>query len=177
MDYKHIIDEWNENRYLISMTPIAQIVRLGMDSGMNGNSTVLDLCCGYGKMLSVWHETCGIHGIGVDICGEFIRKGRQLLMEKRITAVDLIEADIFQWKTDRKFDYVSLSGEDFGGISGTIDLLAKYVQPDGKLIIGTRFSKVENPPKELIDFEGETLSLSQINQIVREKGYYSYPTK
>ena len=172
MDYKHIIDEWNENRYLISMTPIAQIVRLGMDSGMNGNSTVLDLCCGYGKMLSVWHETCGIHGIGVDICGEFIRKGRQLLMEKRITAVDLIEADIFQWKTDRKFDYVSLSGEDFGGISGTIDLLAKYVQPDGKLIIGTRFSKVENPPKELIDFEGETLSLRQINQIVREKGYY-----
>ena len=93
-------------------------------------------------------------------------------MEKRITAVDLIEADIFQWKTDRKFDYVSLSGEDFGGISGTIDLLAKYVQPDGKLIIGTRFSKVENPPKELIDFEGETLSLRQINQIVREKGYY-----
>lgn len=172
MDYTHIIDEWNESRYLISMTPVAQVVRLGLDSGMNGNSTVLDLCCGYGKMLSVWHETCGIRGVGVDICGEFIREGKRLLHEKGITSVELIESDIFQWKTDEKFDYVSLSGEDFGGVSGTIDLLAGYAKPDGKLIVGTRYSKVENPPQELTDFEGETLSLTQINRIVREMGYY-----
>ncbi len=174
MDYRHIIEKWNESRYLISMTPIEQVVRLGLDAGMNETSSVLDLCCGYGKMLSVWHETCGIRGVGVDRCGEFILEGKRLLAEKGIaeSEVQLIEADIFAWKTDKRFDYVSLSGEDFGGVAGTIDLLAKYAKPEGKLIIGTRYSKVENPPQELIEFEGETLSLMQINRIVREKGYY-----
>ena len=73
---------------------------------------------------------------------------------------------------DEKFDYVCLSGEDFGGFQGTIELLEKYVKPNGKLIIGTRYSKVDNPPQELIEFEGETLSLIEINRIVRSKDYY-----
>lgn len=174
MDYTNIIEKWKESRYLISMTPVEQVVRLGLDAGMSETSAVLDLCCGYGKMLSVWHEVCGIRGVGVDCCGEFIAEGKRLLAEKGITEneVELIESDIFAWKTNEKFDYVSLSGEDFGGVAGTIDLLAGYAKPDGKLIIGTRYSKVDDPPKELIEFEGETLSLGRINRIVREKGYY-----
>lgn len=65
-----------------------------------------------------------------------------------------------------------LSGEDFGGFQSTIELLEKFVKPNGKLIIGTRYSKVKVPPKELIEFEGETLTLTEINRIIRSKDYY-----
>ena len=67
---------------------------------------------------------------------------------------------------------MSLSGEDFGGFQSTIELLEKFVKPNGKLIIGTRYSKVKVPPKELIEFEGETLTLTEINRIIRSKDYY-----
>lgn len=128
--------------------------------------------CGYGQMLSIWHEAFCIRGVGVDMCGEFVRKGRELLAEKHIYGVELIEADVTAWQTDEKFDFICLSGEDFGGFRGTIALLERYVKPDGRLIIGTRYSKVEPPPHELTDFEGETLFLRQLNRIVREHGYY-----
>lgn len=172
MDHRNIIDRLTESSYLISMTPLESVVQLGFEAGMSPQHSVLDLCCGYGEMLSIWHEAFGIRGVGVDICGEFIRKGRELLAEKRISGVELIEADVTAWQTDEKFDFVCLSGEDFGGFSGTIALLKRYANPDGRLIIGTRYSKVEPTPRELTDFEGETLSLRQLNRIVREHGYY-----
>ena len=65
-----------------------------------------------------------------------------------------------------------LSGEDFGGFQSTIELLEKFVKPNGKLIIGARYSKVKVPPKELIEGEGETITLTEINRIIRSKDYY-----
>ncbi|NLZ45981.1 MAG: class I SAM-dependent methyltransferase [Clostridiales bacterium] len=154
------------------MTPLDKIVEIGFTSGMNQDSFVLDLCCGYGEMLKVWHQAFGIKGIGVDICKEFIDEGKILLKHENIDDISLIEADVLNWKSDKKFDYVCLSGEDFGGFERTIQLLEQYVKPNGKLIIGTRFSKVESPPMELIEFEGETLSLRSINEIVRKFDYF-----
>lgn len=172
MDYKKLIKKLQENEHLISMTPIERIVEIGYSAGMNSGSAVLDLCCGYGEMLKIWHEAFDIRGIGVDICNEFIEVGKNRIAEDAVSDITLIEADIFKWQTDEKFDYVCLSGEDFGGFQSTIELLEKYAKSNGKLIIGMRYSKVENPPKELIEFEGETLTLIEINRIIRSKDYY-----
>ena len=87
---------------------------------------------------------------------KYINDGKKRLQAVSIKDISLICADVLTWETETKYDYACLSGEDFGGLEGTIDLLEKYIKPGGKLIIGTRFSKVENPPAELIDFEGET---------------------
>lgn len=84
----------------------------------------------------------------------------------------LIESDIFKWHSDEKYDYVCLSGEEFGGLQSTVTLLEGFMKPDGKLIIGTRFSKVENPPQELVDFEGELLTLNEINAVFQSNGYF-----
>ena len=94
MDYHDQLNKINESHFLISMTPIDGILEIGLFSGMNNSSTVLDLCCGYGEMLKIWNEAFGIHGIGVDICGEFIRQGQKRLAEYGITDVTLIESDI-----------------------------------------------------------------------------------
>jgi hypothetical protein len=79
---------------------------------------------------------------------------------------------VLQWVTDEKFEFACLCGEEFGGIESTIHLLEKYIKPNGKLIIGTRYSKVDNPPAELIEFEGETLSLKNIYDIFYANGYF-----
>lgn len=172
MDYHSMLETIKESQYLISMTPISRLVELGFTADMNDHTAVLDLCCGYGKMLSLWHEAFGIQGTGVDRCHEFILGGRAMLKQKGITGVTLIEADVLTWHSDTLFDVVCLSGEDFGGLQGTIALLERYVQPGGKLIIGTRYAKTENPPQALIDFEGETLTLMQMHHIIRDAGWY-----
>lgn len=172
MDYKTTIANLNESKFLISMTPIEKVVEIGFTCGMNSNSTIFDLCCGYGETLRVWNQAFGCKGIGVDICPEFINEGNKRLQREKNQDVKLVEHDVLTWKTEERYDYVCLSGEDFGGFESTIYLLEKYVKPNGKLIIGTRFSKTENPPVELIEFEGETLSLSAINEIIRKHGYF-----
>ncbi len=172
MDINRILSDISENQYLISMTPAEQLVRLGYEAGMSRDAAVLDLCCGYGAMLGIWREAFGVRGVGVDICHEFITEGRKRLLEMGVDGVTLLEADAQTWTCDERFDFVSLSGEDFGGFSGTIHFLQKFAKPNGKLIIGTRYSKTETPPRELVEFEGETLSLGQMNRIVRENGYF-----
>ena len=172
MDTKTIIDNLNESKYLISMTPAEKVLEIGFACGMNQGASILDLCCGYGEMLKLWHQAFGCRGVGVDICAEFIAAGKARLRESGIDAVLLLEQDVLTYETAEKFDYVCLSGEEFGGLAHSISLLEKYAKPQGKLIIGTRYAKTENPPAELLDFEGEMLSLGAINSIVREHGYY-----
>ena len=127
---------------------------------------------GYGEMLKVWNQTFGCTGTGIDICSEFISIGKERLEREHIRGVTLIEHDALTWGTSEKFDYVCLCGEEFGGFESTINLLQKYAKPNGKLVIGTRFSKVDPPPAELSDFEGETLSLQTINGIIRKNHYF-----
>lgn len=75
MDYKAIIANLTESKFLISMTPVEKVVEIGFTSCMNSTSTILDLCCGYGEMLKVWNQAFGCKCVGVDICPEFINEG------------------------------------------------------------------------------------------------------
>ena len=68
MDYKTIIANLTESKFLISMTPIEKVVEIGFAAGMDSTSTILDLCCGYGEMLKVWNQAFGCKCVGVDIC-------------------------------------------------------------------------------------------------------------
>jgi ubiquinone/menaquinone biosynthesis C-methylase UbiE len=150
MDYKTIINDIESSQHLISMTPIEKVVEIGYTAGMNSNSSVLDFYCGYGEMLKIWNEAFGIKGTGVDISKEFINEGEKRLKAAKIKDISLICANVLNWVTDKKFDFACLCGEEFGGIESTIHLLEKYTKPNGKLIIGTRYSRVDNPPVELI---------------------------
>jgi len=172
MDYKEIINDIESSLHLISMTPVEKIVEIGYTAGMNSDSSVLDFCCGYGEMLKIWNEVLGIKGTGVDKSRELINEGKKRLKAVGVKDVTLVCADVLEWVTNEKFDFACLCGEDFGGIEGTIHLLEKYVKPDGKLIIGTRYSRVDNPPAELIEFEGETLPLKDISSIFYANGYF-----
>ena len=168
MDYTKIISACEESKHLISMVPIERIVELGYNIGLDEKASVLDLCCGYGEMLKIWNEAFGIAGVGVDREIEFIETGRKRIANNR---VNLIAGDVFAYSAAKKYD-VAVCTEPLGSIADVLALLGKHGKPGGKLVFGRLFSKTPNPPKELIDFDGELLTLNEIYEDVRQCGYY-----
>lgn len=149
-DLKYIED----NQYLISMVPVEEILRLGYELGLNENSKVLDLCCGYGTVLKVWSEAFEISGVGVDICKDFIHTGKKRLKESGINRVKLIHKDVTKYKDDMKYDVVICS-ETIGSIENTFRLGEKFLKKGGILLYQRVFSYTEDVPKELFEFDGE----------------------
>ena len=169
--YKDYIKTIEDNEYLISMVPVDQILRFGYEAGLNESNRVLDLCCGYGTVLKIFSEAFGITGVGVDRDESFISIGKRRLKEAGIEKVSLICDDVTEYMDDEKYDMVIMS-ETIGSIADTLRLGEKFLEEDGILAYQKLYSKVKNPPKKLIEFDGEVLPLSTLNHIFNENGYF-----
>lgn len=177
MDYKQIISACEENKHLINMVPMEHIVEFGYQINLNADISVLDFCCGYGEMLKLWSEAFGISGIGIDRELSFIETGKARLKNNR---VNLIVGDIFAHDQTKKYDVVvctELSGgspahRPFNSFKEGIAFLEQFIKPGGKLVFGKLFSKIPNPPQELIDFDGELPTLYDIYKETKQCGYY-----
>ena len=95
---------YEESQYLISMVPPDRLVSLGLRLAFDRETHILDLCCGYGEMLKLWHTAFGIRGVGVDVCREFIECGRRRQPDGE--AVHLICGDAQSYADDEKYDVV-----------------------------------------------------------------------
>lgn len=168
---KSILDKAQDSEHLISMVSVEALIRFVHAIGLNESSRVLDLCCGYGTVLKLWSEAFGINGVGVDITAEFINKGKERLASSHCDKVELICGDVLQYHDDRKYDVVICS-ETFDSIESTLEMGAKFLKKGGILAYQKVYSKVPNPPQELLDFEGEVLPLSKLNEIFRKQGYF-----
>ena len=171
MNYKETLKKLEDSKYLISMASVDDILRFGYSAGLNGNSCVLDLCCGYGTVLKIWSEAFGICGTGIDLNGGFITKGKERLKQAGIDKVGLVCGDVTTYINKDKYDVVICS-ETIGTIQTTLALGEKFLKPKGILAYQKLYSKIQNPPQELIDFDEEVLSLSELNRIFNELGYY-----
>jgi len=173
MDYKKIINEIEISKELISMIPLKKIVELGYNLEMNSNTKVFDICCGFGTMLSLWNEAFGITGLGIDIYDQHIIRGNKIIKEKgQINDIVLLEEDAKVFKADSEFNVVSMISEDlFENIKENIVHMNKYLSKNGNLIYGTPYKKQDNIPQELIDFEGELLTLTELYDLFRNLGF------
>lgn len=171
VNYKDYIAKLEDSKHLISMTSIDEILRFGYSIGLNENSNVLDLCCGYGTVLKVWSEAFGISGVGVDLINDFILKGKERLKQAGVDKINLIHGDATIYTDSNKYDIVICS-ETINTIKDTLALGEKFLKPGGVLAYQKLYSKVPNPPKELVDFDIEVLPISELNRIFNELGYY-----
>ena len=169
--YKSILGEIEDNQYLISMVPVEEILRLGYELGLNKNSRVLDLCCGYGTVLKVWSEAFGISGVGVDICNDFIHTGKKRLKNNGIKSVKLIHKDVTKYQDDDKYDIVICS-ETIDSIENTFQLGEKFLKKGSTLLYQKVFATVEDVPQELDEFDGGVYPLTKLNRIFNDLGYY-----
>ena len=169
-NYSNYINMLEDNAHLISMVPVEELVRLGYEIGLKEGMKVLDLCCGYGTLLKVWSEAFGIEGVGIDLVEEFLVIGRERLEKYRMDKVTLLQGDVTTYQDSCKYDVVICS-ETIGSIADTLALGEKFMKPDGVLCYQKLYSKVANPPQELIDFDEEVLPLSKLNCIFNQLGY------
>lgn len=171
MNYENEIKQCEESSFLISMVPIDEIIRFGYSLGLNKESKVLDLCCGYGEILKIWNEAFGISGTGVDIYQQFISDGEKRLHEAGIDGIRLICGDVLSYTDAEKYDVVICS-ETFDSIENTLTIGERFRKDSGVLVYHKVYSKVENPPQELVDFDGIVMPLSQLNMEFNRLGYY-----
>lgn len=160
-----------DNGYLISMVSAEELLRFGWETGLDVNSRVLDLCCGYGTLLKVWSEAFGIYGVGVDRNREFLTIGKERLKNSGCDRVELLCGDVTAYQDDRKYDVVVCS-ETLGSISETLALGEHFLKPGGLLAFQKLYAKTENPPEELLEFDGEVLPLSELNCVFNKLGFY-----
>jgi SAM-dependent methyltransferase len=153
------------------MVSADDIVRFGCSIGLDEDSNILDLCCGYGTMLKIWCEMFGVSGIGVDRDEMFIDKGRSRLPNDRIK---LICGDVLQHVDAIKYRVVvctELSTGLFNSFQEGIIFLERFIEPGGIIVFGKLFSNIPNPPQELIDFDGPLPTLSEIYDEAKQCGY------
>ena len=168
--YSHYVSMLEDNAHLISMVPVEELLRFGYEIGLNENMKVLDLCCGYGTVLKVWSEAFGIEGVGIDLVEEFVSIGRERLKKSNIDKVTLIQGDVTAYQDTCKYDVVICS-ETIENIANTLSLGEKFLKLGGVLCYQKLYSKVMNPPQELIDFDEEVLPLSELNRVFNQLGY------
>ena len=168
--YSHYVSMLEDNAHLISMVPVEELLRFGYELGLNENMKVLDLCCGYGTVLKVWSEAFGIEGVGIDLVEEFVSIGRERLKKSNIDKVTLIQGDVTAYQDTCKYDVVICS-ETIENIANTLSLGEKFLKLGGVLCYQKLYSKVMNPPQELIDFDEEVLPLSKLNCVFNQLGY------
>jgi cyclopropane fatty-acyl-phospholipid synthase-like methyltransferase len=153
-----IIEEINDSKYLISMTPIEKIIELGHTLEFNERTRVLDLCCGYGTMLKILCQTFNISGKGIDLSKEFIDLGKNRLIQTGVSDKIILECNDIMNCCENNYDAVILTEPYIlGTIEEAIKKLEEFIKPNGKIIIGTIIVSDKNIPQELIDFEGDNL--------------------
>ena len=178
--YQETLKKIEDNKHLISMIPVDELLRFGYEAGLNNNSKALDLGCGYGTLLKVWSEAFGISGAGVDRHEPFISRGTERLKQSGVDdKIKLICGDAFNYEDTEKYDVVVCADFDdvyksevSDCVKNTISVCEKFLKKGGIIAYQDVYSKVPHPPYELIDFEGKMLTLSELNSTFNELGYY-----
>lgn len=168
--YEEYLSVLDDNAHLISMVSVEELLRFGYELGLKEGDTVLDLCCGYGTLLKVWNEAFRICGTGVDLNEEFLSVGRDRMQKNKISDIALICGDVTTYQDNKKYDVVICS-ETISSISETLLLGEKFLKAGGVLGYQKLYSKIENPPQELVDFDEEVLTLSELNDIFNQQGF------
>jgi SAM-dependent methyltransferase len=120
---------------------------------------VLDIACGAGELLVRLAERYGVSGVGVDVSSGALAQARQKARE-RVPDADLrfVEQDGAQYQPSdgEQFNAVCLVGASWiwNGYVGTLRALVEWLKPGGVMLFGEPYWKVENPPVEYCDADG-----------------------
>ncbi len=127
-----------------------KLATLGAALCLEHGDRVLDLGSGSGEMLCTWARDHGIIGIGVDMSQLYTDQARRRAVELGVAdQVRFIHGDAAGFIVDEKVSVAACLGATWigGGVSGTIDLLARSLCAGGIILIGEPFWR-RLPPTE-----------------------------
>ena len=109
---------------------------------LNPGSTVLDIACGLGEMLTKLAERYGVSGVGVDLSPYCVADVKQKLQERVPDAqIEILNMDGADYKPDQFFDLAMCIGASwvYQGHRGTLRALKSMTKPGGLVLVGEPF--------------------------------------
>jgi SAM-dependent methyltransferase len=143
----------SSHRIINPFTP-EKLALLGRAIDLTAGARVLDLCCGKGEMLCTWARDHGISGIGVDISTASLAAARERADELGIAErVRLEHGDASSYVAEEPVDVAACIGATWigGGVTGTIEILARSLRAGGTMLIGEPFWRAEPPTQEAVE--------------------------
>ncbi|MDD3717970.1 MAG: class I SAM-dependent methyltransferase [Actinomycetota bacterium] len=131
------------------LTP-EKLATLGAALRLEPGTRVLDLGSGSGEMLCTWARDHGVVGTGVDMSRLFTEHARLRAEELGVAdQVGFIHGDAAGYVSDDKVDVAACLGATWiaGGVTGTIELLAKSLRTGGIILVGEPYWR-QLPPTE-----------------------------
>ena len=129
-----------------------KLATLGAALRLESGARVLDLGSGSGEMLCTWARDHGIIGTGIDMSPLFTAQAKLRAVELGVAdQVKFIHGDAAGYVSDEKVDVAACVGATWigGGVSGTIDLLARSLSTGGIILIGEPFWRQLPPTEEV----------------------------
>ena len=113
---------------------------------------MLDLGSGSGEMLCTWARDYGVIGTGIDLSQLFTEQAKLRAAELGVAdQVKFIHGDAAGFVADEQVDVAACLGATWigGGVSGTIELLARSLRPGGIILIGEHYWRQVPPTDEV----------------------------
>ncbi|MBM7080829.1 SAM-dependent methyltransferase [Micromonospora humida] len=130
-----------------------KLATLGRVIRLRHDDTLLDLCSGKGELLCTWARAHGVRGTGVDISTAFTAAARRRAEALGVAdRVRFVHDDAAGYVHPVPVDVAACIGATWigGGVTGTIDLLARALRPGGMLLVGEPYWRREPPDQETV---------------------------
>ena len=133
------------------LTP-EKLATLGAALRLEPETRVLDLGSGSGEMLCTWARDYRIRGVGIDMSALFTSQAK--LRSEELGVADRVafhHGDAAGYVADEKVGVAACLGATWigGGVAGTLELLAKSLDPGGILLVGEPYWR-QLPPTEVM---------------------------
>ncbi|WP_335990849.1 SAM-dependent methyltransferase [Glycomyces sp. MUSA5-2] len=143
----------SSHRLINPFTP-EKLATLGRAVRPAPGTTMLDLACGKGEMLSTWARDHGTTGTGVDISTAFIAAARERAADLGVAdRVSFVHGDAAGHVADEPVGIASCIGATWigDGPAGTVELLRRSLAPGGMMLIGEPYWRLDPPDQAAVE--------------------------
>jgi SAM-dependent methyltransferase len=139
MDIPRIFNITESGHHIHNPFTPEKLATLGTALRLESGDRVVDLGSGSGEMLYTWARDHGIIGTGIDMSQLFTEQAKLRAEELGVSAqVKFIHGDAGGYVSDEKVGVAACVGATWigGGVSGTIELLARSLRIGGIILVG-----------------------------------------